>query len=296
MAVHRIKKGLDLPIAGDPAQTIETGPEVGRVALLGDDTAGVRARLAVAEGDRVKRGQLVFEDRARPGVRYTAPGAGRVQAIFRGARRSLRSVVIELSPGERAGSPDSDELLSFASFPGGDPASWSGEQLRALLLESGLWTALRERPFGKVPLPGGSPDAIFVTAIDTNPLAPDPDVVFEEARDDFQLGLRLVAKLCDTAPYLCIAKGSAIRGGMDSPAQVEVFDGPHPAGTPGLHIHLLAPVSRQRRAWHLGYSDVIDIGRLARTGVLPVERVVSLGRPSCARDCCAPVLVRISTS
>jgi Na+-transporting NADH:ubiquinone oxidoreductase subunit A len=225
----------------------------------------------------------VFEDRARPGVRYTAPGAGRVQAIFRGARRSLRSVVIELSPGERAGSPDSDELLSFASFPGGDPASWSGEQLRALLLESGLWTALRERPFGKVPLPGGSPDAIFVTAIDTNPLAPDPDVVFEEARDDFQLGLRLVAKLCDTAPYLCIAKGSAIRGGMDSPAQVEVFDGPHPAGTPGLHIHLLAPVSRQRRAWHLGYSDVIDIGRLARTGVLPVERVVSLAGPPVVR-------------
>jgi len=279
MAVHRIQKGLDLPISGDPVQSIESGSEVGRVALLGDDTAGVRARLAVAEGDTVQRGQLIFEDRTRPGVRYTAPGAGRVQAIFRGARRVLRSVVIELSAGERAGTPSPGELATFESHPGGDPLTWNGDQVRALMVESGLWTALRERPFGKVPLPEASPDAIFVTAMDTNPHAPSPDLVFDEGREDFQLGLRLIDKLTDHTPYLCIAEGSDIRGGVDSPAHVETFAGPHPAGTPGLHIHLLAPVSRARTAWHVGYTDVIDLGRLARTGVLPVERIVSLAGP-----------------
>ena len=278
MAVHRIRKGLDLPISGTPEQRIAPGPEIVRVALLGDDTPGVRARMAVEEGDVVKRGQLLFEDRVRPGIRYTAPGAGRVQAIFRGARRALRSVVIELTPSERAGKPGADELESFASWKGGDPLAWSGDDVRALMLESGLWTALRSRPFSKVPLPDETPQAVFVTAIDTNPLAADPDVVFDDALEEFQLGLRLISKLCPTT-YLCVAADSDVRGGVDSPADVAMFEGPHPAGTPGLHIHLLAPVSRNRSAWYLGYQDVIALGRLAQTGVLPVERVIALAGP-----------------
>ena len=279
MAIHRVRRGLDLPLSGAPAQVVHPGPEVVQVALMGDDTPGVRARIAVAEGDRVKRGQLVFEDRLRPGVRYTAPGAGRVKAIHRGARRMLRSIVIELSAGERRGEPGADELESFASWQGSDPESWSGDQLRALLVESGLWTSLRARPFSKVPEPGSQPRALFVTTIDTNPLAVDPDVVYGEAADDFQLGLKLVAKLCDGPTYLCIADGSAIRGGMNTPVEVETFKGPHPAGTPGLHIHLLSPVSRERSAWHIGYQDVIAVARLAKTGRLPVERIVALGGP-----------------
>lgn len=278
MAVHRIRKGIDLPIAGDPVQAIHEGPEIRRVAVMGDDTSGLRARPAVAEGDTVKRGQLLFEDRLRPGIRYTAPGAGRVQAIFRGARRALRSIVIGLSQGERAGDPLAEENQPFASYRGGDPLAWSAEEIRALMLESGLWTALRERPFGKVPLPDATPNALFVTAMDTRPLAPDPDVVFDEATSEFQLGMRLLARLCDPI-YLCVGPESAIRGGVDSPAQVEIFDGPHPAGTPGVHIHHLAPVSRHRTAWHIGYQDVIALGRLATSGLLSVERVVSIAGP-----------------
>ncbi len=279
MAVHRIRKGVDLPIAGAPDPSIHPGPEIHRVAVMGDDTPGVRARPAVQEGDVVQRGQLLFEDRLRPGIRYTAPGAGRVQAIFRGARRVLRSVVIELSPGERAGRPGPEELATFASHPGGDPVAWSGEQVRALMIESGLWTALRERPFSKVPLPDATPDALFVTAIDTNPLAARPDWIVDEAVDSFQLGLRLISTLCDPT-YLCVGPDSSIRGGVDSPAQVEVFDGPHPAGNAGTHIHFLAPVSRHRTAWSIGYQDVIALGQLAETAILPVERVVSLAGPA----------------
>jgi len=279
MAVHRIRRGLDLPISGAPEQAIHAGPEIGRVAVMGDDTPGVRARLAVAEGDTVKRGQLLFEDRLRPGIRYTAPGAGRVQAIFRGARRVLRSVVIELSQSERAGDPSAEELQTFSSWKGGDPTAWSGDDVRALMLETGLWTSLRGRPFSKVPEPESSPQAIFVTAIDTNPLAPSPSTVCSEDLAAFQLGLRLIDKLCDAPTYLCVSPDSSVRGGVDSPVQVEVFDGPHPAGTPGLHMHLLAPVSRARTSWHIGYQDVIALGQLAETGKLAVERIVSIAGP-----------------
>jgi Na+-transporting NADH:ubiquinone oxidoreductase subunit A len=280
LAIHRIRKGLDLPISGAPEQTIHDGPEITRVAVLGDDTPGVRARMAVAEGDTVQRGQLLFEDRTRQGARYVAPGAGRVVAIHRGARRMLRSVVIDLSIGERSGKPGDDEHVAFGSFPGGDPESWNGEAIRALLVESGLWTALRSRPFGRVPDADAVPHALFVTAIDTNPLAPDPQVVVDEAREDFQLGLRLLSRLLEGPTYLCVARGSGIPSGLDAPVQVEEFHGPHPAGNPGVHIHTLAPVSRDRSAWHIGYQDVIGVGRLARDGRLPVERVVSLAGPA----------------
>ncbi|MCP5067962.1 MAG: NADH:ubiquinone reductase (Na(+)-transporting) subunit A, partial [bacterium] len=211
--------------------------------------------------------------------RYTAPGAGRVQAIFRGARRVLRSVVIELSQSERAGNPSAEEIQTFDSWKGGDPGDWSGAEIRALMLESGLWTSLRARPFSRVPEPDSSPQAIFITAIDTNPHAPSPGIVVSEDLAAFQQGLRWVDQLCDGPTYLCVGSDSSVRGGVDSPAQVEVFDGPHPAGTPGLHMHLLAPVSRKRTSWHIGYQDVIALGRLAETGKLPVERIVSIAGP-----------------
>jgi len=280
LATHRIRKGLDLPIAGVPDQTIHPGPEISRVAALGDDTPGLRARMAVAEGESVRRGQLLFEDRTRKGARYVSPGAGRVAAIFRGARRMLRSVVVQLSQSERSGQPRDDEFATFESFHAGDPEGLGPEAIRALLVESGLWTALRERPFGRVPDADGTPHALFVTAIDTNPLAPDPDGVVAEARQDFQRGLRLLSRIHPGTTYLCVARGSRIAADTDAPVRVEEFHGPHPAGNPGVHIHLLAPVSRKRTAWHIGYADVIAVGRLFASGRLPVERVVSLAGPA----------------
>lgn len=283
MAVHRIRKGLELPLAGAPAQVVHDASPLSRVALLGDDTTGLRARLAVAEGDAVRRGQLLFEDRARAGIRYTSPGAGRVAAIFRGPRRALRSVVIQLSEGERTGRPSDSECVAFESWHRGDPEGGSADAVRALLVESGLWVALRQRPYSRVPEPGSAPDALFVTAIDTNPHAPDPQVVVREARDDFQRGLRVLSKLCDSPTRLCIADGSELAEDIDAPVRVERFRGPHPAGNPGVHIHLLAPVSRHRSAWHLGYQDVIAVGRLFTSGRLPVERIVALAGPLVAR-------------
>jgi len=283
MAVHLIKKGLDLPMRGAPDQHIEAGPAVAKVAVLARDYPFMKPRMHVQVGDRVKRGQLLFEDRKTEGVRFTSPGAGTVSAIHRGARRALRSVVVDLSVGERSGKPDEADYHSFESFTGRDPADLDDQSVRDLLVESGLWTAIRQRPFSKVPSPLSSCNSIFVTAIDTNPLAPDPEVVAEGHGQVFQRGLWALSHLTDGAIYLCRAPNSRIEPGSAPRVQVEEFAGKHPAGLVGTHIHFLDPVHREKVVWHVGYQDVAAIGELFETGRLPVERTVAL---------CGPVVMR----
>ncbi len=272
---------MDLPLGGAPAQVIESAVAPHQVALLADDAPDLRARLCVREGEVVARGQLLFEDRGAPGGRYTAPAAGVVQAIHRGARRALQSLVIRLDEAELRGG-DAAAQVRFAARADGGEAS-SAAEVRALLVESGLWTALRARPFGKVPPPDAAPHALFVTAIDTQPLAPRPEVVVAERRRDFERGLRLVAKLCAGKTYLCVGADSPLAESVDAPVSVERFAGPHPAGCAGVHIHRLAPVGRRRSVWSIGYQDVIAAGRLFDGGRLDVERVVALGGPPVRR-------------
>lgn len=279
MAVHKIRKGLDLPIRGAPIQVIRDRTSATRVGVVADDYPGLRPRMAIEEGQTVKRGQVLFEDRKRPGVRFTAPGAGRIIGIFRGARRVLQSVVIDLSDAERAGESLDGERVAFETWTGKPAAELGRDEVRDLLVESGQWTAFRTRPFSKVPLPEDAPAAIFVTAIDTNPLAPLPDVVIERRREDFNRGLELVASLTEGTTYLCTYPHSGIAQGVPTTVSVEEFVGPHPAGNAGTHIHILEPVSRQREVWHIGYQDVIAIGALFATGQLDLGRVIALAGP-----------------
>jgi len=263
--MHRIRRGLDLPIAGEPATTIEPARPVKQVALLGEDYVGMRPTMLVREGERVKLGQPVFSDKKNPGVHFTAPGAGTVKSINRGAKRKFESLIIEL---------DGDDAESFARYD--DVGSIDRAKVRENLIASGLWTAFRTRPFSRIPAPESEPFAIFVTAIDTRPLAPDPALVVGEREADFVRGLRVLGRLTDGKVYLCRKAGAAIPAGD---AQVEEFDGPHPAGLAGTHIHLLAPASMHRTVWHVGYQDVLAIGRLFGTGELDCTRVVSLAGP-----------------
>lgn len=289
MGVHKVKKGLDLPLAGAPTQAISDGPPVRRVAIMADDFPGMKPGFEVEIGDSVRRGQLIFKDRRRGEVRHTAPGAGTVVAIHRGARRALLSVVIELNEREREGRPSDDDYQPFESYTGAQPSEATRDQVRALLQESGLWTALRTRPFSKVPTPDAdAPHSIFVTAMDSHPLAPDPEVVLEGQEEAFNRGLQALARLTDGKVFVCVAQGSPLGRGLAAPAQVEEFKGPHPAGTAGFHIHSLAPVSRSRTVWHIGYQDVACIGRLFDTGRLDLDRVVALAGPPIAN----PRLVR----
>lgn len=265
-----IKKGLDLPIGGRPEQRIEEGRRVRSVALIGEDYPGMRPTMAVRQGDTVKRGQLLFTDKKNPGVRYTAPAAGTVSGIHRGDKRVLQSVVIEVAgdAAERLPSYSADEIAQL------DRAS-----VVEHLVNSGLWTSLRTRPYSKVPSPDSAPHSLFVTAIDTNPLAADPVVVIVNRALEFALGLDVVAKLTDGDTYVCQEAGRFLPRGTDLGLVVEEFSGIHPAGLPGTHIHFLDPVSPEKTVWYINYQDVIAIGASFQKGELVNERVVSLAGP-----------------
>lgn len=278
MGLHVVRRGLDLPLAGAPEQVIYRAEPSRRVALVAADHLGLSPRVQVAAGDRVLRGQVLVEDRKLPGVRLTAPGAGVVEAVHRGERRVLQSVVLQLDEAELAGTAGEAQMARFSAFTGEDPAKLERSKVLELLLESGSWAALRTRPFGKLPDPSLTPAAIFVTAMDTAPLAPDLERITEGRAEDLERGLAALGRLAPKV-YLCRARGSRIGEGIQSSAVIEEFAGPHPAGTAGYHIHRLEPVNRDKVVLSVGLQDVLAIGVLFGKGTLDVERVVSLAGP-----------------
>ena len=274
MVGHRLRRGLDLPLAGEPEQAIHLAGDCRFVGVLGDDCVGLKPTFLVQPGERVRRGQVLFEDKSNPGVRYTASAAGTVSAIHRGERRTFQSLTIAVD-----GDDVDDAQLPLASYTGVTPQKLSAGEVRALLIESGLWTALRTRPFSRVPAAATSPRALFITAMDTRPHAPSVDLVLAERMADFQAGVACLAKLTRGSTFVCVAPDSAVTVPTGGNVKVEVFDGPHPAGNAGTHIHFLCPVDLERTVWHIGYQDVAAIGRLFTTGRLDVTRVVSLAGP-----------------
>ena len=267
----RIKQGLDLPITGECAQVIEDGRPVTQVAVVGTDFHELRPTMAVDEGAGVRLGQLLFEDKRRPGIRFTAPAGGKVVAINRGAKRRLLSVVIEVAASEEAETFD---------VGGKRPEDLDADTVRKALVDSGLWTGLRIRPYSKVPLPEQTAHSIFVTAIDTNPLAANPAVVLEGREEAFTTGLAALAKLTDGEVHLCTEPGAAIPDGAGRvDVSVAEFSGPHPAGLAGTHIHFIDPVGQQKAVFFINYQDVLAMGELFLTGKVDPSRVVALGGP-----------------
>jgi Na+-transporting NADH:ubiquinone oxidoreductase subunit A len=267
----KIKRGLDLPIAGAPRQAIEDGPAVRSVAVLGGDYVGMKPTMEVREGDQVKKGQLLFTDKKTEGVRYTAPAAGTIQAVHRGRKRVLQSVVIEVA--------DNEEHIEFEHYKGSDVDGLSREQVRDLLVESGEWTLLRTRPYGKVPALDSQPNSIFVTAMDSNPLTADAALLIREQEEAFRAGLKVLSKLTEGPVWVCRDHKADLPSFAGGQVREESFAGPHPAGNAGTHIHHLDPVGPFKSVWSVGYQSVIAIGRLFATGKLHTDRVVALAGP-----------------
>ncbi|WP_210442055.1 Na(+)-translocating NADH-quinone reductase subunit A [Vibrio crassostreae] len=264
-----IKKGLDLPIAGTPSQVINDGKSITKVALLGEEYVGMRPTMHARVGDEVKKGQVLFADKKNPGVVFTSPASGKVIEVNRGAKRVLQSVVIEVA---------GNEQITFNSYEANQLTSLDRETVKAQLVESGAWTALRTRPFSKVPAVDSETQAIFVTAMDTNPLAAEPELIINEQSDAFVAGLDLLSTLTNGKVYVC-KKGTSLPRSAQSNVEEHVFDGPHPAGLTGTHMHYLYPVNAQNVAWSINYQDVIAFGKLFLTGEIYSERVVSLAGP-----------------
>ncbi|HSR56169.1 MAG TPA: NADH:ubiquinone reductase (Na(+)-transporting) subunit A [Alphaproteobacteria bacterium] len=267
----RIRRGLDIELQGAPRQSEARAVEIHQVGLMAADYRGLRPAHKVSVGDRVRAGDLLFTDRRKPDVGYTAPVAGTVAEIATrgsaGAFQALRIV------------REGDDQRVF-DRPKGTP---DRETARTLLLESGLWPAFRARPFDTVPDPATLPDAIFVTAMASDPLAADAGPIVEAHDSEFAAGLDMLAQLTDGPVYVCQGPGPRLAPGA------VIFEGPHPAGLAGTHIHRLLPVGGGRVAWHIGYQDVIAIGHLMAEGALWMVRIVALAGPGAAE----PRLVRV---
>lgn len=261
-----IKKGLDLPITGEPTKEISEHTPT-HVALIGYDYIGMRPTMHVKEGDTVAKGQVVFEDKKRLGVKYTAPASGKVIAINRGERRVFESLVIEVAQGDEIG---------FKAHAKDNLAKLSREEVVAQLNDAGEWTAFRTRPFSRTPELDSIPSAIFVTATDTNPLSADPADIINANIDDFNSGLAVISILSPKT-LVCHGKTAPTKAtNVAGSVEYHGFDGVHPAGNAGTHIHFLHPLARGVTVWTIGYQDVIAIGKLFTTGTIHTERTISL--------------------
>ena len=197
----KLKAGLDLDLGEAPHGPIQNGPAVSQVALVGPDYTDVRFKVTVTEGTRVKLGDTLLTHRKYPELRFTSPGTGVVRAVQRGARRRLLSVVVALEGAEE---------VEFPAFSSEALDSLPLDDVNESLLASGLWTSFRTRPYNRIPVPGTRPRAVFVTAIDTCPGAPNPLAVIDEQSEAFRSGLTIINKLGTSRTYLCTAPGSNV--------------------------------------------------------------------------------------
>ena len=266
----KVRRGMDLPIAGTPEQTVYDGPAISQVALIGSDYHGMKPTMAVRQGDVVKKGQVLFTDKKNDSAKYVSPASGTVTAINRGERRIFQSLVIDV---------EGNDSETFVAYESEQLQEMDRQLVTDQLVESGQWVAFRTRPFSKVPRAGSVAASIFVTAMDTNPLAADPTVIIRQRESDFANGLKVLSRLTDGPVNVCAAPDVSIPGEEVDGVREVNFSGPHPAGLAGTHIHLIDPVSATKTVWSIGYQDVIAIGHLFTTGNIDTDRVISLAGP-----------------
>ena len=267
----RIKKGLNIPINGSPTEEIVDSTRSRSVAILGNDYVGMKPTMLVEEGDRVKLGQALFEDKKNPGVIFTSPAGGKVESINRGDRRVLQSVVIEVEQEE--------ETEEFNRYSEDELDKTNPAEIRSQLIKSGSWTAFRTRPYSKIPGVEDIPNNIFISLLDTQPLSPNPEIITNLNTDNFNFGLKVLKRLVDCPIHISTGPNSNLDLPEDDQVIKHIFSGPHPAGLVGTQMHYISPASLSNINWTIGYQDVIAIGAQFRTGKVFVERIVSLAGP-----------------
>ena len=267
----RIKKGLNIPINGSPTEEIVDSTRSRSVAILGNDYVGMKPTMLVEEGESVKLGQALFEDKKNPGVIFTSPAGGKVESINRGDRRVLQSVVIEVEQEE--------ETEEFNRYSEDELDKATPSEIRSQLIKSGSWTAFRTRPYSKIPGVEEIPNNIFISLLDTQPLSPNPEIITNLNTDNFNFGLKVLKRLVDCPIHISTGPNSNLDLPEDDQVIKHIFSGPHPAGLVGTQMHYISPASLSNINWTIGYQDVIAIGAQFRTGKVFVERVVSLAGP-----------------
>ncbi len=262
----KLKKGLDIRLKGQAEKVLNPELHSSLYAVKPIDFPGLTPKLNVKTGDKVLAGSPLFHDKLRPEIFFTSPVSGTVTAITRGDRRKLLEVVVEKSD---------DEYIDFGKA---DPTAITREAIKEKLLKSGLWPVIRQRPYHIVARHTDTPKAIFISAFDTAPLAPDHNFIFDNSSDShFKTGLRALKRLTDGRLHLAV-NGMTEPSELlkDAPAEIERFSGPHPAGNVGIQIHHIDPVNKGETVWYVNPQDVIAIGRLFEEGRYIHERIIAL--------------------
>ena len=268
----RIKKGLNIPLEGSPKGAPVSLTKPRSVGLVGSDYNGMKPTMLVDNGDQVKIGQPLFEDKKNQGVIYTSPGAGKIQSINRGSRRALQSIVIDLDQDEK--------FIEFNSYLLQEIKLLDSISIKNQLVKSGLWVSFKTRPFSKTPKPSSSsPDGLFVTAMDTNPLSLDPNQIINLEKNNFMAGLNVLRSLVSCPIYLCVSGDFNKQEFESEDIFIKRFSGPHPAGLAGTHIHFISPATINNNLWTINYSDVIGFGSLFLTGKLSTDKYISIAGP-----------------
>ena len=268
MSEHiRLKRGLDIPLAGAaPAKIAETvAPDL--VAVKPTDFKGLVPKMAVKEGDLVKAGQVLFVDKLRPEVRFCSPCSGSVQAVVRGDKRKLLAVVV------KAGKEQ--ESVKFDTV---DCAKLDKQAMTEALLERGLWPMIKQRPYGIVANPADSPKGIFISALNTAPLAPDAEFIMQGQMENLQKGIDALGRLTSGKVYLSCKAGSAFESLKG--AEIYTFEGPHPAGNVGVQINHISPINKGEIVWTVDLVSLAAIGRCLATGSYDMTRLVAVTGPA----------------
>jgi len=265
--VIHIKKGLNIPMLGEAEKVIKKANQAEYYAIKPTDFIGIRPKLLVQPGDKVKAGTALFFDKLQERVHFTSPVSGEVTEIRRGERRVIQEIIIK-----------ADTTIEYESIQTGNPNSLSKEEITEVLLKSGLWPAIRQRPYSTIANPADTPKAIFISAFDTAPLAPDMDYVVKDCESCFQTGINALRKLTEGTIHLNINADYPAAGTYTKAkgVQINTFTGPHPAGNVGVQINKIDPINKGDIVWYTYPQEIIVIGRLFEKGIYDATKIIAL--------------------
>jgi len=265
--IIRIKKGLNINLKGKADKIYLRPPRAKTYAVKPIDFHGIRPKLLVKSGDSVDVGTPLFFNKYNPDVKFTSPVSGSVKEIVRGERRMILEVVIE---------PAADD--KYLEYKVSDPMKMKKEGVTKVLLESGLWPMIRQRPYSVIANPADTPRDIFISGFDSAPLAPDIDFLMKDLGASFQKGVDVLNELTEGSVHLSVCADYPGCDTFNKAKNIKLhkFSGPHPAGNVGIQIHHITPINKGDIVWYLSPQDVVSIGNLFLNGKIDNELYLAL--------------------
>lgn len=265
--VLNIKRGTDIKLKGEAEKVLADAPQSETIALKPTDFPGLKPKLSVREGDEVQAGSPLFYDKDKEAVKFTSPVSGEVVAVKRGEKRVILEVVVL-----------ADKENKYVDFKAANPADLKREEIIEKMCAAGVWPFIRQRPYDVVANPADKPKAIFISAFDSSPLAPDNDFILHGKSATFQKGLDAIAKLTEGKVHLTVngaAKADEAFLGAKN-VVINKISGPHPVGNVGVQIHHIDPIVKGELVWTLKPQDILSIGTLFETGKFDASRIVAV--------------------